>query len=381
VSSIRLMHVTASRWRTTLGLAWVAVSIAMAGSLGSLSERLTSKQARSEIHPRSPFLQTTTSDASRLRWFKGNTHTHTLNYEGDSTPDDVVRWYREHNGYQFVILTDHNFLTSVDALNALHGAEDKFLVMAGEEITDRVHDARKAPIHLNGLNLQSVVRPQGGTSVVDTLQRNVNDIRRVQGIPTINHPNYEYAITAADILQTRDVRLLEVFSTNPDVNPFGGGGMPSAEEIWDQVLSSGREIFALAADDAHEFKQPWNPNVKRPGLGWVVVRSDALTPSAIAAALDRGEFYASTGVVLDSIVVTPQYLRIEVEPKSWNKARGRIQFIGSGGRLLQEAATSPATYEFTGNESYVRARVINSGGSQAWVQPVFLSSSPTPSTR
>jgi hypothetical protein len=52
------------------------------------------------------------------RWYKGNTHTHTLNSDGDSTPDEVVRWYREH-GYQFLVLTDHNFLTSVDALNAL----------------------------------------------------------------------------------------------------------------------------------------------------------------------------------------------------------------------------------------------------------------------
>ena len=58
-----------------------------------------------------------------LRWFKGNTHTHTLNSDGDSTPDDVVRWYREH-GYDFLVLTDHNFLTSVDALNALHGADE-----------------------------------------------------------------------------------------------------------------------------------------------------------------------------------------------------------------------------------------------------------------
>src|SRR5262249_35562070 len=29
-------------------------------------------------------------------WYKGNTHTHTLNSDGDSTPDDVVKWYREH---------------------------------------------------------------------------------------------------------------------------------------------------------------------------------------------------------------------------------------------------------------------------------------------
>ena len=69
--------------------------------------------------------------SEQARWFKGTTHTHTLNSDGDSTPDEVVRWYREH-GYQFLVLTDHNFLTSIDALNALHGADQKFLLIRGE---------------------------------------------------------------------------------------------------------------------------------------------------------------------------------------------------------------------------------------------------------
>ena len=30
-----------------------------------------------------------------MRWYKGNTHTHTINNGGDSTPDEVVRWYRD----------------------------------------------------------------------------------------------------------------------------------------------------------------------------------------------------------------------------------------------------------------------------------------------
>jgi hypothetical protein len=46
------------------------------------------------------------SSQPKLRWYKGNTHTHTVNSDGDSTPDEVVRWYREH-GYHFVVLTDH----------------------------------------------------------------------------------------------------------------------------------------------------------------------------------------------------------------------------------------------------------------------------------
>src|SRR5687767_3140865 len=79
-----------------------------------------------------------------LQWFKGNTHTHTINSDGDSTPDEVVRWYREH-AYQFLVLTDHNYLTNVDGLNAVHGAANKFLVIPGEEVSTR---AGTKPIHV-----------------------------------------------------------------------------------------------------------------------------------------------------------------------------------------------------------------------------------------
>src|SRR5262245_62356698 len=99
------------------------------------------------------------ADQPALRWYKGNTHTHTLNSDGDSTPDDVVRWYREHN-YNFVTLTDHNYLTSVDGLNALHGADQKFIVMKGEELTDRSGDK---PVHINGFLTETFIKPPGGT--------------------------------------------------------------------------------------------------------------------------------------------------------------------------------------------------------------------------
>src|SRR5688572_9890539 len=74
--------------------------------------------------------------AGATRWFKGNLHTHTLNSDGDSTPDEVVRWYREH-GYDFLVLTDHNFVTGVEGLNLTQGAPGKFLVVKGEEVTGR----------------------------------------------------------------------------------------------------------------------------------------------------------------------------------------------------------------------------------------------------
>ncbi|HUH11456.1 MAG TPA: hypothetical protein VMK65_00035, partial [Longimicrobiales bacterium] len=40
-------------------------------------------------------------------WFRGNTHAHTTESDGDSAPEVVVRWYRDH-GYHFLVLSDHN---------------------------------------------------------------------------------------------------------------------------------------------------------------------------------------------------------------------------------------------------------------------------------
>jgi len=300
------------------------------------------------------------------RWYKGNTHTHTLNSDGDSTPDDVVRWYREH-GYAFLVLTDHNFLTSVDGLNALHGADQRFLVVKGEEVTDQF--AGK-PLHINGLDVNAQVSPQGGVSVVDVLQRNVNVIRQANGVPHINHPNFRWAITREELLQVRNTTLLEIFNGHPQTNNAGGGGVPGMEEIWDAILSSGTLIYGIAVDDAHVFKQPGRPDVAGPGRGWVVVKAPRLESRALLTAMEHGDFYASNGVELADYEADARGMRVSVKPTTFSKYR--IQFLGKGGRLLSESLEPTATYQFSGNEGYVRARVLESNGTTAWMQPVMV---------
>jgi hypothetical protein len=304
------------------------------------------------------------------QYFKGNLHTHTLNSDGDSTPDDVVRWYREHN-YHFVTLTDHNYLTSVDGLNALHGADDKFLVMRGEEVTDRFGNK---PIHINGLDPVSPIKPTGGTSVVDMVQKMVDAIRAARGVPSINHPNYGWAISAEELAQVQRTRLFEVFNGHPLVNNMGGGGVPGLEEVWDRMLSSGKMLYGIAVDDAHYFKRPEDKTAPRPGQGWVYVRAPRLEPRALVEALERGDFYSSTGVELQSVTATATSLTVTVKTEPQSKYR--IQFIGMQGAILSEAITSPATYTFKGDESYVRAKVIESNGKLAWVQPVPAGANP-----
>ena len=298
------------------------------------------------------------------RWYKGNTHTHTLTSDGDSTPDQVVRWYREH-GYHFLVLTDHNFLTSVAGLNALHGADERFIVIKGEEVTDRFGDK---PLHINGLDVNAYVPPQGGTSVTEVLQRNVDAIRKADGVPHINHPNFRWAVTPDELRGVRNNKLLEIFNGHPQVNNVGGGGVPGMEEAWDAILSEGILLYGIAVDDAHTFKDPGNPNVAGPGRGWVSVRAERLEPRAILEAMERGDFYASTGVELAEYEASAAAIRIAVKTTTFSKYR--IQFIGKGGRLLSERAEPSATYAIKGTEGYVRARVIESNGQMAWAQPV-----------
>jgi len=309
------------------------------------------------------------SPKAHLKWYKGNTHTHTVNSDGDSTPDEVVKWYRE-QGYQFLVLTDHNFLTSVESLNALHGADEKFLVIKGEEVTEKFD---QKSIHINGLKVEQRVEPQGGKSVIEILQRNVDAIRRAEGVPHINHPNFHWSITAEELRQVMNYKLFEIFNGHPQVNNEGGGGLPSLEQMWDYLLSRGKLVYGIAVDDAHFFKQPWNKAVPRPGQGWVMVRAERLTPRALLEALERGEFYASTGVELQDYQATAKTITITIKEERWSKYR--VQFIGQGkegGQVFQEVTTNPATYQIRGNEGYVRAKVIESNGKVAWTQPVMV---------
>jgi hypothetical protein len=302
--------------------------------------------------------------APTLQWYKGNTHTHTVNSDGDSTPDEVARWYREH-AYHFLVLSDHNFLTDVAGLNALFGAREKFLLIPGEEVTDSF-DGK--PLHLNALNLTRLVMPQGGSTLVETLQRDVDAIRAAEGVPHINHPNFRWAITAEELTAVRRNKLFEIYNGHPQVNNVGGGGVPGLEEVWDQILSSGQMVYGIAVDDAHVFKRPWDRNASRPGRGWVVVRAPRLDAREIVLALDRGDFYASTGVMLKDCVVSDSSMTVTIATTPFSKYR--IQFLGRQGRLLQESTETTATYTFKGGEGYVRARVLESNGDTAWLQPV-----------
>lgn len=302
----------------------------------------------------------------RLRWLKGNMHTHTINSDGDSPPYDVVAWYKR-QGYQFLVLTDHNTLTNPALFDTNPG--DDFLLIAGEEITNRL------VVHVNAIGITRAIPAQQGKTVTEILQSSIDAVRGAGGVPLINHPNFLWVFTAKEMLSLERASLLEIASGHPLVNHQSDGVTPSTEAMWDELLTSGKRIYGVAVDDAHNFREEFTIERANPGRAWVVVRAEALSRESILAALEAGDFYASTGVSLKNVDATSEGLTVEIEPASTK--RYRVVFIGAGGSVLASSNENPARYRFQPSDVYVRARVEDSSGLRAWTQPVFSKASPS----
>jgi len=176
---------------------------------------------------------------SKLNWYKGNTHTHTLNSDGDSSPGEVAHWYRDHE-YDFLVLSDHNYRTEVSELQrefdreSMRDERKRFVLIPGEEVSDSYKNAdlgENIRIHVNGIGTGETVGKQGGGSKREVLQAVIDAIRAEGGFPHLNHPNYHWSFVADDLFAMENLRHFEIFNGHPKVHDFGGSGHTSLEEM------------------------------------------------------------------------------------------------------------------------------------------------------
>ena len=396
-------------------------------------------------------LAASTLTAEDARWWKGNLHTHSLWSDGDDYPEMIADWYRG-NGYHFLGISDHNVLAEGERwihreknaggerafdkylkrfgddwvehrvvkdvpqvrlktfaeYNTKIAVPGSFLLMQSEEISDQFQGL---PIHLNATNLKKQIPPQGGAGVAATLQKNIDAVlaqRKATGqpmFPHINHPNFGWAIQPADMIQLRGERFFEVYNGHPAVNNYGDKEHLSTGQLWD-VINAYRLgvhklplLFGLGVDDAHNYHDI-AVGQSNTGRGWVMVRAKSLTPESIIAAMERGDFYASSGVAVDDLRLARLRYSFRIQPEkgvtytTWFigtrknfKSSGDLARLNSLkpseagiGEILGQSQSLEPSYTFDGDELYVRAEIISSKKmgnpyvagehERAWLQPV-----------
>jgi len=403
--------------------------------------------------------------AEELRWFKGNTHTHSLWSDGNDFPDMISTWYREH-GYDFLCMSDHNTLaegekwvteaslekkkialgpkvldkyvqhfgkdwveTRTNAKGELEvrlktleeyrkkiEQPDKFLLIQAEELSASFG---KAPIHINAVNLTQVIQPKKDLqSIRETMRQNLQMIAE-QAVKTgrpilahVNHPNFKWALTADDLAHVVEDHFFEIFNGHPGTYCAGDPARAdsSHERIWD-IASTIRiaelkqpPLYGVGTDDSHQY----HGGPVTPGRGWVMVHAAELAPNALIEAMQRGDFYASSGVVLDDVAFDKNKrvlrLKIKAQPgvsfrtefrgtlKNYDGAvqetdspatdpqPKRLQHTPDIGKLLSSSTSLQPSYVLKGDELYVRAIVISDQRMEnppepdlvqkAWTQPV-----------
>lgn len=391
------------------------------------------------------------------RWWKGNLHTHSLWSDGDDYPEMIAAWYKEH-GYNFLALSDHNILADherwisvakskggeiaftkylaglgdkwveqrdnagdkevrLKMLNEFRGSLEepgRFLMIQSEEISDHF---LSAPIHLNATNLREKIEPKGGGNIVEVMQNNINAVveqRRRTGVPMfphINHPNFRWAITAEELMQVENERFFEVYNGHPLVHNEGDDKHVGIDRMWDIILTErlaelGKEVlYGLGSDDSHNYHGD-PKQLSHSGRGWIMVRAPKLAVEDLIAAMEAGDFYASSGVTLKDVRREKGRLSLEIEAEPG--VRYSVEFIGTRkgydrtsqpvvaedgtsmhttrtyskdiGVVLATVEGPSASYELKGDEIYVRAHITSSKlkidpyregeFEQAWTQPL-----------
>lgn len=368
------------------------------------------------------------------RWWRGNLHTHTLWSDGDGFPEMIAEWYRDH-GYHFLALSDHNVLSqgerwmtaqsidqragvdavaryrkrfgekwvetrgaevrlkTLDEVRTLVEERNRFLMISSEEITGAAGDGRT--LHMNATNLGEPLPFLMGSTVRESMVRNlqaVEDSAKRTGRPVmlhVNHPNYKWGVTAEDLAAVVNERFFEVWNGVDGDNDPGDATRPSTDAIWDIANAlrltryNGAPLFGLGTDDSHNHHD--NKTHSPPGRAWVMVRAAHLSPESIIRAMRNGDFYATTGVELESITFDKPARSLSLRIKPTQGVEYTTQFVGArkgatAGEVFAEQKGAAPSYRLRGNELFVRA-VVKSNATpavpsqeypyqRAWTQPV-----------
>ena len=396
-----------------------------------------------------------TAGSGGARWWRGNLHAHSLWSDGADFPEMASDRYKRH-GYHFLALTEHDQLAVgerwlplsdprvtperldayverfgeswVQIRDAAEGREvrlkplneyrhlleeqGRFMLMAGEEIT--VTTPGEVASFINLWNAPEAIPPLSRSDKADAMQETVRaagEQARRSGRRTglhLNHPNWNWNCRAEPIAEVGGLKFMEIFTALAGTNNHGDSLRASVERIWDIVLSlrlgklKKDIIYGLATDDAHDYDDA-NSTSNR---GWIMVRAAPLTPESIIAAMEHGDFYASSGVLLEHVDCADGKLSLEIrrEPgvsfctefvgtlrdaglsstpvvgEAGTELLTTRRYSDEVGQVLVRSEGSRAEYALSGEELYVRARITSDKPhplphrpgdvEMAWTQPV-----------
>ncbi len=276
-------------------------------------------------------------------WLRGNLHAHSTNSDGVLPRQKVIALYAA-KGHDYLMISDHDVYTS----EADYAADDDhgLVLIPGNEVTQN-------GVHILHVYPDTLVAPH------EDRQHVIDEINDGRGFGIVAHPNWfgEFDHCSQEKLRSwKDYAGLEIYNGVIGVLE----GSPYATNHWDRLLRNGRRVWGFANDDFHS-----NPE-QQMCIGWNTVYVKERSPAAICDALRNGRFYASTGVVINTIAVAGNRIKIETENAD------RIVALCDTAKRFAVVDDACIDVEIPAGATYVRFECWGRGEQFAWTQPFWM---------
>ncbi|NLE46051.1 MAG: hypothetical protein GX620_15135 [Chloroflexi bacterium] len=282
------------------------------------------------------------------RWYKGNTHIHSLASDGGKSFSELAEMYAA-EGYDFLFRTDH--WVASDA--ASDPCEYPLLWLDGIELNGR--DYGGSEYHVNCLGTFSDISTEMG--FIPALEA----VRAQDGLLILAHPHW----MGNSLEDARRYGFDGVEVYNNVCNFLNGKG--DAGVYWHAMLRRFPNTLGFAVDDAHirPDEPAWNG-------GWIVVNAPELTPSAIITAIRAGNFYSSRGPDFRGIGLDGRVVHVKVSPVSVVRLIGPAYWsrrvCAGEGQVLTEVQM-----EIPDEWPYALIEIEDGAGRRAWTNTLFCS--------
>ena len=204
--------------------------------------------------------------------FKINLHMHTTLSDGDKTPLEAAKLYKD-AGYDAIAITDHWVFgeeRELEGLKIFSGAEYDF---GADTVGDRIY-------HITAL----FCKRDPMVERTDTVEAGIAKIIAAEGIPVLAHPAWSLNMPH-EAVELDGIEFTEIYNTISGVN---NSFRPYSGMFVDLAACLRKPMLLIAADDTHYYTTD-GP------VASVMVKADSLDRDAIVSALRSGDFYSTTG--------------------------------------------------------------------------------------
>ena len=281
-------------------------------------------------------------------WRKACLHCHSTNSDGNLPPAEVARFYRE-RGYSILSVTDHRRVTRMSE----HGGPE-MLFLDGIELSSP---------HMVGVGLLSEMQDDYG------LQSQIDAIEAHGGVVIVVHPAWT-GLHVDEIAALSGYVGIEIWNVGTERE----NGKGSSINCWDELLDRGHRVWGFASDDAHRYADVG-------AKAWVMVRTDRLTRVAVLQALRNGDYYSSTGPVIEEVCVEERVDEMPTVRVRCSPCR-EVVFVGTAnyGQVFRandtdivEACHQLQPWDWV---KYLRIECRAADRTRGWTNPIFVSWEP-----